>query len=224
MNELTHKNFIFEEVCYEFYGMLNEHIFMQIPWYEHELLNYIKNLNLNGVYVDVGANIGNHSLFFLNHCKSTKLYCFEPENFCYETLNKNLIKNTEKEYVLNKLAIWNREANLMLIRFKSFNNTGMSKVIEADENNVKELSIQANSLDNIISFNENVVLIKIDAEGGESKILEGAEKIIRLNMPIIICEAATESEFNEINKILIPWGYRMPTQRFNATPTYVWNK
>jgi len=98
---------------------------------------------------------------------------------------------------------------------------GMSKVVETDED---KSDIIANSLDNVISFNDNVVLIKIDAEGSEPKVLHGAEKLIKLNMPVIICEAATESEFNEINKILIPWGYKIPTQRFNATPTYVWHK
>jgi FkbM family methyltransferase len=224
MNELIHKNFSFEQIDYEFYGLSNEHIFIQIPWYEYELLIYIKNLNLNGVYIDVGGNIGNHSLFFLNHCRSTKLYVFEPEDFCYKILVKNLIKNTKKEYVLNNLAIWNRKVDLKLIRFESFNNTGMSKVFEVNENDNEELLIKANSLDNIISFNENIVLIKIDAEGSEQKVLEGAINLIKLNMPIIICEAATEPEFNEINKMLIPLGYKIPIRVFNATPTYVWNK
>lgn len=222
MNKLTCKNFNFEKIDYEFYGIENEHIFKQIPWYEMSLLDYIKKLNLNGVYVDVGGNIGNHSLFFLNHCQSTKLYSFEPEEFCFGILNKNLTKNAQKEFILHKLAIWNRENNLKLIRFESFNNTGMSKVVEANENDIKEQLINANSLDNLISLNENIVLIKIDAEGSEPKVLEGAEKIIKLNMPVIICEAATESEFNEINEILISWGYKTPTQRFNATPTYIW--
>lgn len=111
---------------------------------------------------------------------------------------------------------------LKLIRFESFNNTGMSKVVETTSE-TNDCNIKANSLDNIISLNENVVLIKIDAEGSEPKVLEGAEKIIKINMPVIICEAATESEFNAINNILVPWGYKKPTKKFNATPTYIWN-
>lgn len=223
-NEITFKKFQYDNVDYLFYGLPNEHIFKQIPWYEYGLLNHIKNMKLSGVYIDVGGNIGNHSLFFLNHCNSTKLYVFEPEDFCYEILNKNLTVNSKKEFIICKQAVWNRETNLKLIRFESFSNIGMSKVIEASKNDAKEQLIKANSLDNVISFNENIVLIKIDVEGSELKVFEGAEKLIKLNMPVIVCEAATELEFNEINKVLVPLGYKMPTQRFNVTPTYVWNK
>jgi FkbM family methyltransferase len=221
MNNIVNKNFRFEDIEYTFFGIENEHIFKQIPWYEKGLLEYINNLNLNGVYVDVGGNIGNHSLYFLNHCKSTKLYVFEPEELCYNILNKNLTTNGKKEFIINNSAVWDKECRLKIIKYDSYNNMGMSKVVETDED---KSDIIANSLDNVISFNDNVVLIKIDAEGSEPKVLHGAEKLIKLNMPVIICEAATESEFNEINKILIPWGYKIPTQRFNATPTYVWHK
>lgn len=221
LNQISSKKIQYENINYEFYGISNEHIFVQIPWYEIGLLEYIKNLNLNGVYIDVGGNIGNHSLYFLNHCNSTKLYTFEPEDLCNEILNINLTKNSKKDFVVKKIAIWNKECRLKIVKYNSYNNMGMSKVIECSEN---ESNIIANSLDNEISYNENIVLIKIDAEGSEPKVLQGAETLIKLNMPVIICEAATESEFDEINKILIPWGYKIPTQRFNATPTYVWQK
>jgi len=225
MNEidiLTIKKFNYEGIDYEFIGLTNEHIFEQIPWYEHELLRYIKNLNKSGVYVDVGGNIGNHSLFFLNHCPSTKLYSFEPEDFCYEIIKKNLEKNGKKEFNLFKFAVWNKETELELIRFSSFNNMGMSKVVEVIDKDEKKKYIKANSLDNIILNDEKIVLIKIDAEGSEPKVLEGAMRIIKKYSPAIICEAATVLEFNEINNILIPLGYEVPRIRFNATPTYIW--
>lgn len=216
---IVEKIFTYNNFEYKLFGIPNEHIFKQIPWYEHELLQYIKSLNKTGVYVDVGGNIGNHSLFFLNHCLSTKLYVFEPEDLCFSILEKNLVQNVKKEFILNKLAIWNKQCKLKLIRYESYSNTGMSKVVESDDNNN---TIDANSLDSIISFNENVVLIKIDAEGSEPKVLEGALNIIKLNNPVIISEAATNNEFKEINNILLPLGHQLPTRRFNATPTYVW--
>ena len=221
LNELTTKKFNHDGVEYNFWGLPNEHIFKQVPWYERGLLDYLKSLNKHGVYIDVGGNIGNHSLYFLNHCDSTKLYVFEPEDFCHEILKRNLETNVNREYVLSKLAVWDKETDLKLIRFESFNNTGMSSVEESING---DGDIKANSLDNIISFNENVALIKIDAEGSEPKVLEGAISIIKMNMPVIICEAAIQAEFDVINNILLPLGYKKPTQRFNATPTYVWVK
>lgn len=219
-NKIIKKEFTYENIKYCFYGLPDEHIFKHIPWYEIELLKSIKNLNLEGVYIDVGGNIGNHSLYFLNHCKSTELFVFEPEDFCYNILNKNLKTNTLKKYSLYKLAVWNHKTNLKLIRFKNFNNTGISKVIES--NNINDLLIEADTLDNIIPFDKKVVLIKIDTEGSESEILNGSINIIKKNKSVIICEASTQSEFNKINDILVPLGYKIPSNRFNSTPTYIW--
>lgn len=219
LNEIRVKKFNYEGIDYNFYGLPDEHIYKQIPWYELILLQYLKNFNKGGAYIDVGGNIGNHSVFFLNHCNSTKLYVFEPQDFCFEILKMNLEANTKKEFILNKLAVWDKKTDLKLIRFESYNNIGMSSVEETDDD---DADVKANSLDNLISLNETVGLIKIDAEGVEPKILEGAINTIKLNNPIIICEASTTSEFEEINNILVPLGYKIPTQRFNATPTYVW--
>lgn len=96
LNEIINKKFNYDGIEYNFWGLPNEHIFKHIPWYEHGLLDILKDLNKEGVYVDVGGNIGNHSLYFLNHCKSTKLYVFEPEDFCFELLRKNLETNAKK--------------------------------------------------------------------------------------------------------------------------------
>lgn len=221
-NNVVIKNFKYDNFQYSFKGVENEHFFKQIPWYEQELLEYISNLNLNGVYVDVGGNIGNHSLFFANHCNSTKLYIFEPENFCFNILNENLSKSSKKQYVLRNIALWNKKDELNLIKYETYQNTGISKVIEKNKNNDNLLFIISNTLDDEISLNENVVLIKIDTEGAERKILDGGINLIKNKLPVIICEAATSEEFKEIDDFLKPLGYKTPTRRFNATPTYIW--
>jgi FkbM family methyltransferase len=212
------KSFQEDGVDYVFCGIEDEHIFKQVPWYERKLLEYIRDLNLKGEYIDVGGNIGNHSLYFLNHCPSTKLYVFEPESTCHTILETNLQLNTKKDYELVNCAIWDKKALLKLVKFESFKNTGLSRVEKRETGDTF-----ANSLDNLIPEDANIVLLKIDTEGSETRVLKGATNLIKSNCPTIICEAATIKEFAEINNILIPLGYSMPTQRFNATPTYIWS-
>ncbi len=218
------KQFTYDGIDYIFYGLSNEHIFKQIPWYEFQLLNYLRELNLNGTYIDVGGNIGNHSVFFLNHCNSTNLITFEPENMCHDILTKNLITNTTKPFIIHKLAAWKNKTKLKLVRFESFGNTGTSFVEEIKDDKSDINYINANSIDNLIESDSNVVLLKIDAEGSEPFVLKGALNIIKSKLPVIICEATTQPEYNEINKILLPLGYNKPTKQFNSTPTYVWIK
>jgi len=125
--KITKKQFQFDGIDYEFLGVHDEHIFKQVPWYEQKLLEYIQGLGLRGVYIDVGGNIGNHSLFFLNHCPSTKLYVFEPEPLCYNILEGNLNVNARGKYTSFNYAVWDKEALLNLVRFESYKNTGLSR-------------------------------------------------------------------------------------------------
>ena len=53
-------------------------------FYELKLLEKIRYLNIKGVYIDVGAHHGNHSIYFDKFCKSEKVvYRRKPHNFKY---------------------------------------------------------------------------------------------------------------------------------------------
>lgn len=49
-----------------------------------------KRLGENKIVVDIGANIGNHTVFFANVCKAKKVYSFEPQEKVFEILKKNV--------------------------------------------------------------------------------------------------------------------------------------
>ena len=218
MEKVILKKFQYENIDYEFYGYENEYIFKHVPWYEEKMLIDIKNLNISGTYVDVGGNIGNHSLFFLNHCISDKVITFEPINYCFNILKLNLEKNTTKSYQLNKIAVWNEKTMLEFKLFNSFGNMGMSKVFDGVNK-----TIEANTLDNTLLDEKEVGLIKIDVEGGEINVLKGGINIIKKHNPLIICEANTEDERKKIDEFLSNLGYKQG-KKYNATPTYFWKK
>ena len=215
--DMISKRFHFGGVDYEYFGFEGEIQFPQTPWYEGALLNYLWGLKKEGVYIDVGGNMGNHSLFFINHCKATKLYTFEPEENCHAVVKKNLETNATKEYKLFNMAAWDKKTALKLIRFESFLNTGQSQVVEAEDGDTP-----ADTLDNLIPPDDKVVMIKIDVEGSEPQVLRGGINLIKKHKPVIICETATDQEFQRVDDILVELGYKTPWLRWNATPTYVW--
>ncbi|SVC57291.1 uncharacterized protein METZ01_LOCUS310145, partial [marine metagenome] len=71
----------------------------------------------------------------------------------------------------------------------SFTNTnkGGSYITEEEKQGETE-KIEVKALDKVLPEIEKVGLIKIDVEGYEFKVLQGAEKTIRNNMPIILFE------------------------------------
>jgi FkbM family methyltransferase len=219
----TIKRFIYENVEYNIQGFKDEHIFKQINdkgFYEKGLLEYIKNLNIYGVYIDVGANIGNHSLFFANHCNSKKVISFEPEVECFELLKYNTNTNSKKEILINNLGVWNTKEKLFIKKFPNYKNMGLSTIVDKKTDNTYEINLI--SLDEFVCLEEKIGLIKIDVEGCELNILNGSKKIIEKYHPVIICEAEKEENKNKLDDLLSQYGYKNSLVKFNATPTYVW--
>lgn len=96
-------------------------IFTSDDYYERETLDKVFRLYKNGiigkmvsagegVILDIGANIGNHSLFFCNEYKAKKVYCFEPMEKTFSILKKNIeINQLQEKVILNKFGLGNRD-------------------------------------------------------------------------------------------------------------------
>jgi FkbM family methyltransferase len=219
------KSFTYENINYAFQGIETDHIFKQIglpnhPFYEFKMLKFIQELNIYGIYIDVGANIGNHSLFFANHCKCDYVVSFEPEHECHQLLIENMLTNSKKQFNIYRLGVWNENRMLYLERFENHNNMGLSKLTETDF--VGKDSVEVVRLDDHVDYSDKIGLIKIDTEGAELKVLEGAVNIINAYHPVIICEAAEPKDKKILDEFLLGFGYPRSTKQFNATPTFVW--
>lgn len=179
-------------------------------FYEIGMLNYIKkNIPKKGYYLDIGANIGNHSVFFLKYC-TERLISFEPviENYSYLRTN---LKINKLSGALVKCALGEKQGVAGIKIDKD--NMGMCRLTKGD-------TVEIHTLD---SFNlRDVTLMKIDCEGYDKRILLGALKTIKDNKPHIFVEAHTDEDKKEINKILNPLGYTS-IKSFNSTPTWYYD-
>lgn len=157
----------------------------------------------DGIALDIGANIGNHSLFFSDYFK--RVLSFEPNPNTYRLLaiNSSLTDNVECfEYGLSDA---NSEAALTV----NNNNMGASSVSEKASE--KDISIQLRKLDDVLEAAEQVRLVKIDVEGHEYKALLGAEKTIAEHKPILLFEQHVGDFVDGHSKVislLKRYGYR----------------
>ena len=81
-----------------------------------------------------------------------------------------------------------------------------------------------NRLDYLLQDVENIVLIKIDVEGFELEIINGAQKILERQSPVIFAELATEIEFKSVSNELSKYGYTTDCINYAGTPTYLFQK
>ncbi|GAB2753880.1 FkbM family methyltransferase [Streptomyces bullii] len=170
-------------------------------FYEHAFLDYIASLQIPGTYLDVGACIGTHTVFFALCCPSDRVYAFEPRSVAMQRLRRNLeLNGLESRVETSQWALSDTEGTVD-VRLDRVNHT-----------------LHTRRLDTLVKG--PVAVIKLDIEGMEAQALAGAREILRNYRPRVFAEAHTEEEMAGILSVLEPHGYQATGRVFNASPTY----
>ncbi len=143
---------------------------------------------------DVGANVGNYSLELLEKTNA-KVYSFEPLPTCFDLLKNNLSKYSDRLVAENKgVGSENKMLNI------HFNPEALSHASFSED--VKKVSYVTNELKMEVEFitidsycSEKLItaidFVKIDTEGFEAEVFEGAIETFRKIQPKFI-----QIEFN----------------------------
>lgn len=175
--------------------------------YEEEVLEYVYGLGLSGHAVDVGANLGNHTLWFAVMC-GLRVTAFEP--ICHRQLKANVDLNGLAGQVrVVPVALGSNETTA--VHDRKSKRWGKLKVQRG--------SIPVRRLDRYKLT--GVSLLKIDVEGMEPRVLRGGQKTIMRNKPVILAEAWGRNERKAIASVIHPWGYQR-TMRFASADIDVW--
>lgn len=173
---------------YEAYlqGIINAEKWLTIARYQRDRLDLAYTICKKfDIAIDVGANIG---IFTSNLAKKFKhVIAFEPAQENQSCLVRNLKMMRQENYTLYKVAIGEQEKSVKMQRhFESCVSHFLSE--EAGEIKVKTLdSFQLETCD----------LLKIDVEGYEYFVIQGALETIKRCRPVIILE---EKNFNNLNR------------------------
>jgi FkbM family methyltransferase len=135
----------------------------------------------DGTALDVGANIGNHSLYFSD--LFDLVFSFEPN---YKT-NRVLQLNSELVSNVKCFDFGLSDADRETYMTTSNANIGGATVAR-DDADVGLQKIVLKRLDSVSEVSGEVKLIKIDVEGHELSVLKGAYDVITRNKPVILFE------------------------------------
>jgi FkbM family methyltransferase len=144
-------------------------------WYELRNLEFIRSLQVRGNYVDVGACIGTHSLFFSLFCPATQVYSFEANPQAYQKLTRNLTANGVSNCQTFNVGVSDVAGRATIEELPGEPNLGATWLwLSGKDDNA---AVDVRPLD---SFNlQNVRLMKIDVEGMELRMLHGAINILK---------------------------------------------
>jgi FkbM family methyltransferase len=153
-------------------------------WEEFMHKYFKKYSDMNKIALDVGANIGTHSIVLSKYYK--KVFAFEP--LFYELLEKNLELNNINNVDVSPFGLSDKKSKSFIKRVNS--NPGASYI---DSEKGSE-SVDLNSLDNL-SFENPICFMKIDVEGHELELINGAKETILKNKPVIIIEIKNKKAY-----------------------------
>ena len=211
----------------------SDHIFNRIlktdSFYETDLLEYISNVvgenAKKNVCIDIGANIGNHSVYLGSYVAS-RLISVEANPKVLPILRRNLESNIDN-YVIYDCALGAAEGKgIVSMPEGSGNNIGMAMVEFIDAADQSTDAVPVRTLDHVIDEYKvnnpgdfNISVIKIDVEGSEVAVLSGADKTLSQYHPDLFIEAADKDFRQEIEDIILPYGYKR-ISRWAVTPVY----
>ena len=171
-------------------------------FFEIEILEKInKYLNKDSVVFDLGANVGNHTLYWALKQKVKKVYSFEPVPNTFKILEKNIEINKLQDTV--NIFNFGLSDKTQMADIDSFMPTNIGathlKVLSSG-------SIQLKDLDSVEIKEDYIDFVKIDIEGMEIDCLNGAKSFIEKYHPLFLIEAHA-GNFNIIQKMLSCFGY-----------------
>ena len=161
--------------------------------------------------IEVGANIGTHTLIFSNLVGNKgKVIAFEPQRIVFQTLCANVSLNSKTNVYAFQNAVSNQNGYLH-IPFIDYGKTDNFGGISLENINDGE-KVEKVKLDNFLTeyFDlDSIKLIKIDVEGMEKDVLEGAKETIKKFSPILYLENDRQDRSKELMEYIDSLGYKM---------------
>lgn len=181
--------------------------FVQGCMYKNGTFWEVRQLNMakkffpqNGIFVDVGAFVGNHSVYAAKFFNAKKIFSFEPQDAIFSVLKTNIqLNNIENKVHLYPVALTEKKQMMSVAR--NLPGTRAGTTYGYDERG----KTQGMPLDSYEIF--PVDMLKIDVEGEELSVLKGATSTIVRSHPVIWLEICSDRCFAEIYSFLQNFGY-----------------
>lgn len=158
------------------------------------LVSILDVLPPNAIVLDIGANFGTHTLAFAK--RAGKVFAFEPQRAIFNILAGNVALNSLFNVFCYPLAVSDKAGSVEMPQFDytlpadfgsvEFGSAQLTSIGQPRIRKEEVEYVQAVTIDN---FNfPKVDMIKIDVEGMEQQVLDGAANTIKTHLPVLFIE------------------------------------
>lgn len=164
--------------CLHYYG----------EWAQQEFDFFDHILAAESNVIDVGANIGTHAVYFAKKCNQGNVVAIEPQIYIFEMLAANLLINGCYNAVPVHAGASSKPGVAKMVNFNPFvdhkMNYGEFKINDHTDRGIDTNIVTLDNYASLSKFN----LIKMDVEGLEVEVLNGATKILKEHKPFLYIE------------------------------------
>ena len=215
----------------DFYGLkykgnLNNNIDANVFFYgafEKPLLFFLRDtLNAlitetpKAIFMDIGANVGHHSIFLSKY--ASQVLAFEPYPKVNMQFKQQIAHNNISNIQIFETGLSDRRETLNYYA-PTGNNEGIGSFDESSigKGNTNYGKLELQEGDQVIESDswKNIKLIKIDVEGFEKKVIKGLSRTIEEERPVIVCEITygQQLSFGSIEELssYLPQNYEILT-------------
>lgn len=192
--------------------MISNYVNMYGEWSQAEVDLFEDILTPASNVIEVGSNIGMHTIPLSMKCSQGTVFGYEPQRPIFHVLCANVALNNRLNVVARHWAVGS-EAGRIEIPTSTYDETwnyGAFSIGQGFNTEGRYQSATTSTPVDVIALDDdpllkplkNVDLLKIDAEGFEPQVLKGAEQLIAKHRPALFIETNNEKTFNEVAMFL----------------------
>lgn len=173
--------------------------------YEHDdFAMIVRLLKPNQTILDIGGNIGFHSVSLGKEFPTSTFYAFEPIPKTFAQLKMNIEMNHMQNIHCYNFGFSNEEKDIPFFFYPEGSGNASAANL-SERTDIEKVTCHVSTVDTFVQKNKlKVDFIKCDVEGAELFVFQGAKETIRTQRPIIFSE------------ILRKW-----SQKFNYDPNEI---
>lgn len=162
--------------------------------------------------LDIGANIGNYTRQLASKFK--KVYAFEPDPVNVRMLKVRLESNEVKNAEIIPKAVSDKTGKFRLYQSGDPGQNSLSLTVAQLElwnySPVKFIEVDCITLDDFVKEKniQDIEIMKVDIEGGEDFMFDGAKETLKNLSPMILLECHKCVNYGRLTKLFKEFGYK----------------